>query len=327
MYLLTDNQIRRHTLALRHAYKNHLAEEMKFHLLQSQIGKGIQDTLHCPECPETFSRYDEILEHFCVPHKKVQDSFWQLVHFETTFLTRALENPSASLKHEPNDQDQELNMFEHENTYKVSDAKKLMTIPMNTEKIQPLACCLMSEDLEHCHECWRVRIGEGSVGSVCQFEGFRKVKRVPPTDLRHQFAFEASGFLDPFKDPKPEDKELWTVPTKDVELNDAKMILLRAGDQFCNLAKSELDKIAEHKEKVGEEGENFYINFGVKILFIHSCIFRCDMETLTTQSPRNVRRLFNLPFQRPFHLHRVRHHCLYRLSRSPSQRQLALSRI
>ena len=247
MYDLSENNPRRQTLAYRHAYRSHVNEELKFHLLQSQISKNIQNMLTCPECPETHDTYASILEHFCVNHKKVQESFWQLVHFKTTFLSQAMANPSTCQNQDPNEQDQELAKFGQENTYSINEAKKLMTIPMNETRIQPMACFLMSEDLEHCHECWKVRIGQGTIGSICQFEGFRKVKRVP-TDWKHPFAFEASGFLDPFKDPNPKDLDLWTLPTKDIAVKDAKTILLRAGDQFCNLAKEELDKIEAYKK-------------------------------------------------------------------------------
>ena len=248
MYELSDNHTRRQTLAYRHAYRSHVSEELKFHLLQSQISSNIQNMLTCPICHETHDTYASILEHFCVNHKKVQESFWQLVHFKTTFLSQAMANPSIGQNQDPDDQDQELAKFGQENTHSINEAKKLMTIPMNETRIQPMACFLMSEDLEHCHECWKVRIGQGTIGSICQFEGFRKVKRVP-TDWKHPFAFESVGFLDPFKDPIPKDLELWTLPTKEIDVKDAKTILLRAGDQFCNLAKEELDKIEEYKKK------------------------------------------------------------------------------
>ena len=53
----------------------------------------------------------------------------------------------------------------------------------------------------------------GIVGSICQFEGFRKVRRITAGQTK-PFKFEADGFLDPFADPTEEDKILWTKPTK-----------------------------------------------------------------------------------------------------------------
>ena len=83
------------------------------------------------------------------------------------------------------------------------------------------------------------------------FEGFRKVRRIAAGESK-LFRFEAVGFLDPFLDPSEQDKVLWTMPTKkDVDVEKAKMILLRAGGEFCNLAKVELDLIAEYKQKLG----------------------------------------------------------------------------
>ena len=45
MYELSDNHTRRQTLAYRHAYRSHVSEELKFHLLQSQISSNIQNML------------------------------------------------------------------------------------------------------------------------------------------------------------------------------------------------------------------------------------------------------------------------------------------
>ena len=70
-----------------------------------------------------------------------------------------------------------------------------------------------SNYLEPCHECWKVQRRVGNVGSICQFEGFRKVRRITAS-LTEPFRFEADGFLDPFSDPSEQDRILWTSPTK-----------------------------------------------------------------------------------------------------------------
>ena len=75
-----------------------------------------------------------------------------------------------------------------------------------------------SNYLEPCHECWKVQRRVGNVGSICQFEGFRKVRRITAS-LTEPFRFEADGFLDPFKDPSEQDRILWTLPTKKGVLN------------------------------------------------------------------------------------------------------------
>ncbi len=62
------------------------------------------------------------------------------------------------------------------------------------------------------------------------------------------FSFEEVGYLDPYLDPNKVDLELWTQSGRDdIDLETAKMILLRAGDDFCNLAKEELDLIRDYK--------------------------------------------------------------------------------
>ena len=276
-----DVPVKRYHLAMRHALRKHLSEEMKLLLLKEQLNKNISNLLKCPECLQITDTYAQILDHFSVNHKQVIDSFWQLVHFKTSILTKNLteseqkmDNDKMNDVEDPNDitdddAQADLAKFGHENAINsMNEAKKLMKIPMNSTRIQPMACFLMSEHLEHCHECWKVRIGQGNIGSICQFEGFRKVKRIP-TDLNNPFGFEASGFLDPFTDPNAKDVELWKKPTKEeVDLNDAKMILLRAGDEFCNLAKAELDMIEEHKKKVQDEkGKHYIFIFEVFIMF------------------------------------------------------------
>ena len=107
MYDLSENNPRRQTLAYRHAYRSHVYEELKFHLLQSQISKNIQNMLTCPECGETYDTHETILEHFCVNHKKVQEPFWQFFHFKTTFLSQAMKNTSTCLEQNPNQKEKE----------------------------------------------------------------------------------------------------------------------------------------------------------------------------------------------------------------------------
>ena len=92
-----------------------------------------------------------------------------------------------------------------------------------------------SDHLEPCHECWKVKQRMGTVGSICQFEGFRKVRRIAAGQTK-PFRFEADGFLDPFSDPTEEDKVLWTKPTKkgnNVELF-LKYIFCLVKDSYCD---------------------------------------------------------------------------------------------
>ena len=54
---------------------------------------------------------------------------------------------------------------------------------------------------------------QGNDGSICQFEGFRKVQRIR-SDFQTPFAFEGAGYLDPYVDPSKADLNLWTTPSR-----------------------------------------------------------------------------------------------------------------
>merc|ERR1719225_78171 len=143
-----------------------------------------------------------------------------------------------------------MTLGEKESIMSMEMAKTLKQVGLNKTLIQPAACFALCDKLEPCHECWKVKQQIGTVGSVCQFEGFRKIKRIP-SGLDDPFRFEAYGFLDPYSDPSEQDRALWTSPTKkDLDVDTAKMILLRAGGEFCNLAKTELDMVANYKKNV-----------------------------------------------------------------------------
>ena len=84
------------------------------------------------------------------------------------------------------------------------------------------------------------------------YVGFRKVKRVKCA-YNIAFKFDACGFLDPYTDCSESDKELWTKSKENTKLDkeNAKIILLRAGDEFCNMAKTENDLITKYKTEIG----------------------------------------------------------------------------
>ena len=120
-------------LFARHAFKNHLMEEMKvcqtfldffislitircfqifsslfcfifqLALLNCQIEKDVSDILRCPYnlgnhnggCKVTTQNYFDIVMHFVSEHgmTHVIEPFWQLLYFKTTLLTEELNNP------------------------------------------------------------------------------------------------------------------------------------------------------------------------------------------------------------------------------------------
>ena len=192
-------------------------EEMKLALLNMQISKGVNHILQCPSCEYRGVTYERLLEHYSTSsrHSKALEPLWQLVNFGTTFLSKALKNPMEDAAN-VDEAEVDLAKFTEDlgdGTLPMRLAVKFKKIPMNSTIIQPSACFLLSAQLEPCHECWKVQKGCGNVGSICQFEGFRKVKRIP-CDLSAPFGFDANGFLDPFADPSESDKDLWTSPTK-----------------------------------------------------------------------------------------------------------------
>ena len=91
---------------------------------------------------------------------------------------------------------------------------QLRGLPDGSVIVQPDACLSVSDSLSPCHECHKVKVGafDAADGAICQFQGFRKIKKVKSTaSLRAVMPFEACGFLDPYKDPTQEDKRLWSV--------------------------------------------------------------------------------------------------------------------
>ena len=71
--------------------------------------------------------------------------------------------------------------------------------------------CSVSDSLSPCHECWKVRHGFGNSDNICQFQGFRKIRKVEASAKLGILPFEACGFLDPYSDPTEEDKRIWQV--------------------------------------------------------------------------------------------------------------------
>ena len=150
---------------------------MKFDLLSNQAAMKSTNILKCPACDFIADQFMMIADHYVTIHKKPVSPFWQLVNFKTTSLTKSLTNPSDAIK-EINEVD--LSTFTDDakiNEISMKNAVKFMRIPLESTVIQPAACFVLSQRLEPCHECWKVTKGQGQEGAICQFEGFRKVKR------------------------------------------------------------------------------------------------------------------------------------------------------
>ena len=248
----SDNMTRRRIKISKHVAQNHFSDEIKYHVLQRQRKANIKNSNKCPLCSFVGNKYANLSHHITNVHDElVLEPYWELLTFKKTYIGQKFEES----KKEPFDETElkaELAKFEDDgdNKLDVDAVLKYFKIPMKMKIIQPTACFNLGDDLEECHECNKVKNGQGVAGSICQFEGFRKVQRIA-SDFTTLFAFEATGFLDPFVDPSKEDLELWTRSAGgNIDLETAKMVLLRSGDEFCNLAKEELDKIKDYKVRL-----------------------------------------------------------------------------
>ncbi len=230
--------------------------------MSEQIRAKVKDILTCPhkDCGLTFESFAKTLDHFALKHRRLDVYFWQMAHFNTSDLTERLKNPvieneNPDLVDLSKFSEEDLLVQDGSETQKISLnlANKLLAIGINKTVIQPTACFALSDHLEPCHECWKVKMKRGNVGSICQFEGFRKVKRIM-AGAKTPFAFEANGFLDPFSDPSDADRKVWITPTKKgLDKDFAKFIISQAGADFCHLANAELDLIAKYKTKLQDE--------------------------------------------------------------------------
>ena len=142
--------------------------------------------------------YSNLVQHYAIEHGmgKIMDTLWQLIYFNTSFLTEELNNPPPvedaenSIHASCSQFTNEELLGEKESTMSMKLAKTLKQVGLNKTLIQPAACFALCDKLEPCHECLKVKQQIGTVGSVCQFEGFRKIKRII-SGLEDPFRFEA----------------------------------------------------------------------------------------------------------------------------------------
>ena len=90
-----------------------------------------------------------------------------------------------------------------------------------------------------------------SSGSCCCFEGFRKLKF-------NAGKVEVHGYLDPMKDPRPADVELWSVDaaagagTMDLSDQVALFILSKVGGLLCDMVSEERVFCISHLKTSGK---------------------------------------------------------------------------
>ena len=122
--------------------------------------------------------------------------------------------------------------------------------------LQDCPCYQASAELPFCRECRMVpkkerdemilrgKFIEDTSNITCSFYSFRKLQM---TRLGHLMV---QGYLDPVKDPKPEDLKLWTPdPNKipeNADIEKTKYILGLIGDQFCHMVQQERNCVQVH---------------------------------------------------------------------------------
>ena len=124
----------------------------------------------------------------------------------------------------------------------VTKLKQFLEKARSSQKVflQNAPCYLMpDQSLLACHECRKIISNREiiiSSGTCCCFEGFRKLRFINDS-------LTVFGYLDPVKDPKPADVELWSVDK--IEVNDdlteklALFILSKVGGLLCNMVTEE----------------------------------------------------------------------------------------
>ena len=139
---------------------------------------------------------------------------------------------------DPEERQAELERKERDNLERI---QKFLDKAKKQQKIfvQNGPCYQIDQKLPPCHECKKIWGGASYVlsGTCCCFEGFRKLRYTSHTKLT------VVGYLDPSKDPKPNDIEIWT-PNKDFLSEDvtdevAFFIIKKIGDILCNMVYEE----------------------------------------------------------------------------------------
>ncbi|XP_031620510.1 lysine-specific demethylase 3A isoform X2 [Contarinia nasturtii] len=101
--------------------------------------------------------------------------------------------------------------------------------------LQDGTCCEVAPKLPKCRECrWTSNQRSKNTSNIfCRFYAFRKLRYTKSGLLA------IAGFCDPHKDPTEDDLKLWMPdsenPPKDLDLIQARFLLAKVADQFCDL--------------------------------------------------------------------------------------------
>ena len=259
IWIAADSRGLRLSRLCKHLYKEHFFEEIRLSVMD--LISNVEENKKCPHCQEQL-RSVELMEHMAVFHRRVLIPYWEYATFKMTRLSSNEPlNAENKLKFST-----KLTKFGEESDFsleveRIVLQKKLSELPNGEVITQPDACFNVSCNLNDCHECWKIRngISPRSKGTVCQFAGFRKIRKVQ-TNFQGVSDFEEAGFLDPYKDPTNVDRCLWTATEEhlhqDMTEEIAEFVLRKAGDQFCNMIYDENCVIKEFVQDRRKNGKN-----------------------------------------------------------------------
>ena len=265
VWIHADNRGLRLNRLCKHLFREHFFEEIRASIL-SLIAK-MKNTQKCPvvNCPKGEEEYRgvEIMEHMAVFHRRVLVSYWEYVVFKKTRLALS---ESTNAGQQQWNLSTKLNKLGEESGYdleiqRIALQRKLRELTNGDVITQPDACFNVSSTLNDCHECWKIRNGVSPrvKGIVCQFAGFRKIRKVQ-TNFQQMSEFEEAGFLDPYKDPSNTDRSLWTATEehldKKMTVDIAEFVVREAGDELCNMLFDEECVIKEFMQDRRRQGKN-----------------------------------------------------------------------
>ena len=243
----------------KHLFKAHFYNEIRASVID--LICQMKTSQRCPQCQEEFQE-TELMEHLAVFHRRVLKSYWEYVTFSKTAYS--LINPSS--KPAKLQLTTKLNKLGEETgqtleLQRIALQRKLSELAIGDVISQPDACFNVSSTLNYCHECWKIHNGIAPQvkGTVCQFAGFRKIRKIRK-NYQEISEFESAGFLDPFKDPSEADCSLWETSDEhlhpEITVDIAKFILKEAGDEFCNMIHDEENVIQEFLQERSKLGKN-----------------------------------------------------------------------
>ena len=259
IWIAADSRGLRLSRLCKHLYKEHFFEEIRLSVMD--LISNVDQNKKCPHCQEVL-RGVEVMEHTAVFHRRVLIPYWEYATFKKTRLSSNEPfNNENKLKFST-----KLTKFGEESGFsleveRIALQRKLSELPNGEVITQPDACFNVSCNLNDCHECWKIRngISPRSKGTVCQFAGFRKIRKVQ-TNFQGVSDFEEAGFLDPYKDPTNIDRCLWTATEEhlhqDMTEEIAEFVLRKAGDEFCNMIYDENCVIKEFVQDRRKNGKN-----------------------------------------------------------------------